>query len=244
MKKNKPESQPQQDAPNQQADSPGGSNIRVIDTTTARKLGCWDIHRKLERLQEGYGHDQKTKPAEIASSSNANPRCAAILWRVERLEQYADEIRIVYEKEIESGRFADTPDLWAAVYAQNILPLVSPKIRSLRGSMAHNLWITGGSGPGEQATIEEALRRLDRLKARLESELANAVAHAEDNMISSREKRLRSLLVQKGWSTNDLAVHSGVDFHTADNFIKGKTKSYPNTRNKMAKALEVDPEDL
>ena len=81
------------------------------------------------------------------------------------LEQHVEEMKAVYGKEIESGWFLDTPDLWAAVYAVKILPSVAPKIGSLLWNLAHKLWLTGAGGPGEQMAVEEAQRRLSRLRA-------------------------------------------------------------------------------
>ena len=142
-------------------------------------LGYWDINRKLEMLEQGCGHDLEKKSAEIEYSSVANPRGAAVFYMSERLKKYVEEIELVYQAEIEAGRFADTADLWAAVYSQKILPLVQPKIHSVMASLAFTLMRTGGGGPGEQATVQEAQRELSRLKARLESELASAIEHME-----------------------------------------------------------------
>jgi len=149
-------------------------------------LGSWEINRKLEKLEGNYARDLERKPAEIEFSSIVNPRCAAISWRVERLKQYAEELKTVYETEIEEGRFADTPSLWAAVYANKILPSVSVRITSLVGNLAHKLGLTGGGGPGEKASVEEAQRELSRLRAGLECELASALEHAEESKAAEK----------------------------------------------------------
>ena len=60
-------------------------------------LSDWAINRKLEKLEQDSRRDQERKP------------------RAKRLRQYAEEIEGVYEAEIESGRVADTADLWAGV---------------------------------------------------------------------------------------------------------------------------------
>jgi lambda repressor-like predicted transcriptional regulator len=60
----------------------------------------------------------------------------------------------------------------------------------------------------------------------------------------SRQSILQSLLNGHGWSTNDLAVKAGVDFHTANRYLKGSAKSYPSTRKKLADALGVRVEEL
>jgi lambda repressor-like predicted transcriptional regulator len=61
---------------------------------------------------------------------------------------------------------------------------------------------------------------------------------------NKRESFVRPLLKKKGWSTADWAIQSGVDFHTADNFLKGTTASYESTRKKLAASLGVNVEDL
>jgi hypothetical protein len=151
-------------------------------------LNYWAINRKLEKLEQDYKRDQEKKPAEIEFSPVGNPRVAAVVWRVERLKQYVEEIKTAYETEIEAGRFADTPDLWAAVYAQKIVPSATANISSLLWHLGHNLWLTNGGGPGERASIEEAQRELSRLRARLESELANATSHAEEARVEKLQE--------------------------------------------------------
>lgn len=271
MKKARPQGQPQAVVAQERADAKSPSHNDVADTVAPSKtpelpthpaLSFWGINRKLKKLEASYGRDQETKPAEIESSSVGNPRVAAIFWRVKRLKQYVEEIESVYEAEIDAGRFADTPNLWAAVYAQKILPSASAKIGSLMWNLTHKLWLTGGSGPGEQASVETAQMELSRLRARIECELATAASQAEEatgeasenarstsghNTASStneRESRIRPLLERKGWSTHDWAVQSNLDFHTVSDYLKGKTQSYPSTRTQLAKSLGIDVADL
>jgi hypothetical protein len=208
-------------------------------------LNDWSINQKLEKLEQDYRADQEKGPV------------VAISYRVERLRQYADEIKGAYEAEITAGRAADTPGLWVEIYKQ-ILASLTPKINSLVGNLALKLWRTGGGEPGEQATVEEGQRELSRLRADLERKLANACecaerAKAPENEQSTPDSELREakarneresvvgpLLQIKGWSTNDWATHSGVDFHTADNYRKGKAKSYPSTLQKLAASLGIE----
>jgi hypothetical protein len=271
MKKAKRRGQPQDVVVHELADAKSCSHNQVVETAKPSKapeppthpaLSFWDINRKLKKLEESYRRDQEEKPAEIESSSVGNPQVAAIFWRVKRLKQYVEEIEAVYETEIDAGRFADTPGLWAGVYAAKILPSVSAKINSLTFKLGHKLWLTGGGGPGEQASVEEAQRELSRLRARLECELATAASQAEEatgqasenarptsghNTASSaneRESCMRPLLERKGWSTHDWAIQSKVDFHTASDYLKGKTNPYASTRAKLAESLDIDVADL
>jgi len=52
------------------------------------------------------------------------------------------------------------------------------------------------------------------------------------------------ILEKKGWSILEWATESDVDFHTADNFLKGLTKPYRSTRKKLAQSLGLEPEGL
>jgi len=61
---------------------------------------------------------------------------------------------------------------------------------------------------------------------------------------NSRKDFVIPILEQKGWSILDWAGESGLDFHTANDYLKGTTKPYRSTRVKLAKALGVDVEVL
>jgi hypothetical protein len=61
---------------------------------------------------------------------------------------------------------------------------------------------------------------------------------------NERDLFVRPILDNKGWSILDWANDSGVDFHTANNYLKGETKPYKSTRTKLAKSLGVDAQKL
>jgi len=61
---------------------------------------------------------------------------------------------------------------------------------------------------------------------------------------NEREPRVMPLLNERGMSINDWAVQSGVDFHTANRYLKGLSNPYQSTRNKLAKSLGIKVEDL
>jgi hypothetical protein len=67
---------------------------------------------------------------------------------------------------------------------------------------------------------------------------------AEGPEHKNREAFLRETLEKKGFSVHDWAKQASVDFHTADDFLKGKTRPYPSTRRKLLDALGVKTEDL
>lgn len=54
---------------------------------------------------------------------------------------------------------------------------------------------------------------------------------------NKREALLRRVLREQGMSVHDWATKAEVDYHTADNYLKGKSDPYPATRKKLAHAL-------
>jgi hypothetical protein len=63
---------------------------------------------------------------------------------------------------------------------------------------------------------------------------------AEDTVNETRESFLRPILVQKGLSVRAWATKAGVDFHTADDYLKSKSKPYPDTLKNLADALDIE----
>ena len=59
-----------------------------------------------------------------------------------------------------------------------------------------------------------------------------------------RKAFLQPILDKKGFSVHDWANEADVDFHTANDYLKGSTKPYQSTRKKLADALGVKVEDL
>jgi hypothetical protein len=60
----------------------------------------------------------------------------------------------------------------------------------------------------------------------------------------NREAVLRRILKNKGLSVNDWAMQAGVDFHTANAYLNGKTKPYESTIAKLAKPLGLEAKDM
>jgi hypothetical protein len=56
---------------------------------------------------------------------------------------------------------------------------------------------------------------------------------------NERESFVRPRLEEKGWSINDWAANSKVDFHTADEYLKNKRNPFASTLRKLAGALGV-----
>ncbi len=61
---------------------------------------------------------------------------------------------------------------------------------------------------------------------------------------NEREAFVMPILGRKGWSIHDWAVNADVDFHTANDYLKGKTRPYRSTRKKLAGSLDIRVEDL
>lgn len=57
---------------------------------------------------------------------------------------------------------------------------------------------------------------------------------------NQRKSLVMPILRTKGWSILDWAMNSGVDFHTANDYLNAKTKPYSSTRKKLAEALGVE----
>jgi hypothetical protein len=190
---------------------------KTPETPAHPVLGDWIINQKLQELERDYQNDQKNKPHEIELSSIGNPRGAAIQYTAERLKQYVDEIKGVYKAEIGSGRFANEPSLWVYVYRDKILPSVKASRLSVVGDHAFRLMRTGGGGPGEKETVEEAQRDLDHFVAQLEGELATAIEHADRTPLTDRPQILthetneRGLQTSKGqFSADSVQLSKGV----------------------------------
>ena len=59
-----------------------------------------------------------------------------------------------------------------------------------------------------------------------------------------REAFVNPILRNKGWSVHDWASQSVVDFHTASDYLKGRTNPYPSTRAKLARSLGIEVQKL
>lgn len=60
----------------------------------------------------------------------------------------------------------------------------------------------------------------------------------------SRRAKLMPILADKGLSVLDWAQHARVDYHTANEYLKGKRNPFASTRKKLAEALGLNPKQL
>jgi hypothetical protein len=78
----------------------------------------------------------------------------------------------------------------------------------------------------------------------------NTVKNVESNSTnqvaanSTREAVLGPILSKKGFTVTGWATQAGVDFHTADDYLNGLTKPYPDTLKKLANALGIKAEEM
>jgi hypothetical protein len=61
---------------------------------------------------------------------------------------------------------------------------------------------------------------------------------------NKRKAFVGPLLESRGWSILDWAKDSGVDFHTANDYVNGETKPFLSTRKKLADSLGINAKDL
>jgi lambda repressor-like predicted transcriptional regulator len=90
-------------------------------------------------------------------------------------------------------------------------------------------------------------RELEHKKARADSTTAlSGTGGKPTNAVVSntREAFLKPILKKTGFSIRAWARKANVDFHTADNYLKGKTKPNPDTLKELADALGVKVEEL
>jgi hypothetical protein len=59
-----------------------------------------------------------------------------------------------------------------------------------------------------------------------------------------REAVVRPILTNNGWTVSEWALRAGVDFHTADDYLKGRTKLQPSKRKQLAEVLGLKAEQL
>jgi hypothetical protein len=96
-------------------------------------------------------------------------------------------------------------------------------------------WLRLARAIVEAEEQHRTLPTLDQNKIQTpETESTNAAAG------NRREAFLKPILKEKGFSVHDWANEAKVDFHTANGYLKGKTKPYPTTLKKLADALGIE----
>jgi hypothetical protein len=99
-------------------------------------------------------------------------------------------------------------------------------------------------GNGDDGTFQSSVKPQHAIKSPDAPKIQVATASERAPDLNKRKSFVMPILEKKGWSVLEWATHSEVDFHTADNYLKDKTKSYKSTRTKLAKSLGVDVQEL
>jgi hypothetical protein len=97
------------------------------------------------------------------------------------------------------------------------------------------------------ANTVSAIEQSNHASSVQQSEITTAGAATTANPAANsltREQILRPILEKKGFSIHDWATAADVDFHTANNYLKGHSNPYQSTRKKLADALGIAVEDL
>lgn len=74
--------------------------------------------------------------------------------------------------------------------------------------------------------------------------VAAAVPTAASTPEVTRESFVKAILDSKGWSVFEWATEAEVSHATAIDYLHGKTKPHPSTRQKLAKALGIPVQQL
>jgi hypothetical protein len=99
---------------------------------------------------------------------------------------------------------------------------------------------------GKQLRKELARRGKLPSRAQNTSKTAEGVEIKTANTCKRNKRQLfvEPILEKKGWSTHRFAVEAEVDFHTANDYLKNKTKPNRATRTQLAKALGISVDQL
>lgn len=125
-----------------------------------------------------------------------------------------------------------------------------PPLTEYRGQPVHG-------GQNWRLQLEEERQHLIMAVKELEAEQKLGVfspaqntdktANGEESKPASgmtRKAVLMPLLTKNNFSVHDWARQAGVDWHTADDYLNGKTKPYQSTLGKLAAALKAKVEDM
>ena len=115
-------------------------------------------------------------------------------------------------------------------------------------SLVHKLGLRERTSHFEKIIVPPDSGHPSRFEAIVNSGEVNSTpevaAIVKSAMREQREAFFRPLLENLGWSIHDWAKNSNVDFHTANDYIKGNTSPYPSTRKKLADSLRINAKEM
>ncbi len=182
-------------------------------------------------------------------------------WKVEtdsdrqgRVEAYIlERLDNVARAFLPQGRGLDYIEYYEAAlrsWCEDVLPDIEKEFRPKLSKAALRL-IKRTFGSVEGRIIGSVDRA--KLAGRIAHWQAEAISQARNapspGVSDSRQPGARAAFVMpildsKGWSILDWANECNVDFHTANDFLRDRTKSYRSTRKKLAEGLGVPVESL
>jgi lambda repressor-like predicted transcriptional regulator len=122
------------------------------------------------------------------------------------------------------------PIVWAAYWGDSDL------------ADCERLWVLEGELAGLYVYLNAGIASGTGMPELQSSSLVKRASYSASGPATSnaREAFIRPILEKKGFSVHDWARTAKVDFHTANNYLKGKTRPYPSTLKKLADALDVE----
>jgi hypothetical protein len=93
---------------------------------------------------------------------------------------------------------------------------------------------------GELVRVRKRVRKNDSPSTARD----DSAARGKAERAKARRKVVKPLLDAKGWSIQEWATNSNVDFHTANDYWNGDTNPYPSSRKKLAESLGLQPSEL
>jgi hypothetical protein len=94
------------------------------------------------------------------------------------------------------------------------------------------------------SAISRSLKSEDRVswphRCRSKGRLSDMTDPDKLEIVLTRKASLEPLLAERGFSVHDWAKSANVDFHTANDYLRGKTRPHPSTLKKLAQALGIE----
>jgi hypothetical protein len=163
------------------------------------------------------------------------------LWPVDKMRENCQEFLrlLTIEAYFQKGKAAGLRDMisnWNGTIIWEFQQEIekTPQWRKFENIL---LKLAEGSTGEKQAESSRAQNR-DKIPQSIKSKSAHVAVG------NTREEILRPILDKQGLTVHGWANQASVDFHTADNYLKGVTKPYPDTLKKLADVLGVKVEEL
>jgi lambda repressor-like predicted transcriptional regulator len=199
------------------------NRVCVASATFCSRLERWTLQEPEHGIPEQHNTQRPPNEIEVSASfDQAENTTSAILTRKARIA----EIERILNR---------------------------PPLTEYRGQPVHG-------GASWRLRLEEERQHFLITVAEMETELERSTASRAQSSTNSRqglgskptdttvgnarEAFLSPILKKKGFSVHDWAKTAKVDFHTANNYLRGKTKPHPTNLKKLADALGVEVANL